>query len=83
MRSAMMLAAVTAAFATLPATAWAEDWCGYGNAAKSLVQCGYSSNTECETAVGKAGMCFVNPEFALNAKHATPLIAAGLAPPRS
>lgn len=63
MRSAMML--VAAALAAMPATAWAEDWCGYGARPKSLIQCGYSTNTECENAVGKAGMCFVNPEFAL------------------
>jgi len=83
MRSAMMLAAAAAAMATMPATAHADDWCGYGAHAKSLIQCGYSSNTECENAVGKTGMCFVNPEFALKARRATPAMAARPASPRS
>jgi Protein of unknown function (DUF3551) len=47
----------------------AADWCGYGSHAKSLIECGYSSVADCESAVGKGGMCFVDPEIAENVKH--------------
>ena len=54
----------------------AAEWCGYASHAKSLIECGYSSDTECESAVGKGGMCFVDPEYALNAKHSMPSLLA-------
>ena len=50
----------------------AAEWCGYGSHAKSLIECGYSSATDCESAVGKGGMCFVDPEYALNIRRVTP-----------
>jgi len=51
----------------------AAEWCGYASHAKSLIECGYSSATECESAVGKGGMCFVDPNYAANEKQSTPL----------
>lgn len=58
---------LAAAFAvTAIGGANAQQWCGYVATAKSIIQCGYSSNTECENATGKGGMCFVDPEVALN-----------------
>jgi hypothetical protein len=53
--------------------AHAEDWCGYAAHAKSVVECGYSTVADCETAIGKGGMCFVDPEIAFNTKLAAPL----------
>ena len=73
MRGGIILAAgLIAATAT---SAHAQEWCGYGATAKSIVQCGYSSNTECESAIGKGGMCFVDPEVALNGKRASTAVA--------
>jgi len=55
---------------TIPA-AQADEWCGYAAKAKSLVECGYSSVSECENALGKGGMCFIDPEVAFNDKGVT------------
>ncbi len=52
----------------------AEGWCGYAARAKSMIECGYTSVTECESAIGKGGMCFVDPDYALNEKRAAPTI---------
>ena len=38
---------------------------------KSLIECGYSSVSECQSALGKGGMCFVDPDTALNRKSRT------------
>ena len=51
--------------------AHAEDWCGYAAREKSLIECGYSSVSECQSALGKGGMCFVDPDTALNRKSRT------------
>jgi hypothetical protein len=60
MRIALMLAlAVTVASTT---AAQAQEWCGFHE--KSMIECGYSSAERCETAVGKQGMCFVDPDEA-------------------
>jgi len=70
MREATMLAvALTVISATI---ARAEDWCGYTAAAKSMIECGYSSVAECESATGKSGMCFIDPDYALNLNRAAP-----------
>ena len=58
-------AALTAISTT---SARAEGWCGYPTRAKALIECGYSTAAECENAVGKGGMCFIDPEYALNIK---------------
>ncbi len=71
MRNGMILAlALTALSATaLSATAArADEWCGYATQKDAVVQCGYMSSAACETAVGKGGMCFVDPDLALNTK---------------
>ena len=58
-------AALTAASAICSATgAQAEEWCGYATRANSVIECGYTNVAECENAVGKGGMCFVDPERA-------------------
>jgi hypothetical protein len=58
----------------LPAAAGAhaEEWCGYASRDKSIIECGYSSVTDCENAVGKGGVCFVDPDYALAVNHAAP-----------
>jgi hypothetical protein len=66
MRGSIILAGVIFLLA-VPA-AQAEEWCGYAAREKSLIECGYSSITECQNALGKGGMCFVDPEVALNRK---------------
>ena len=52
--------------------AYAAEWCGYASHAKSVIECGYSTATECESAVGKGGTCFVDPDYAADAAHQTP-----------
>jgi hypothetical protein len=64
MRRGIILAA---ALITLPATgARADDWCGYASHDNAVVECGYTTAQECENAVGKGGICFVDPDTALN-----------------
>lgn len=79
MRSGIVLAG---ALILMTATgARAEGWCGYAAREKSLIECGYSSVTECESAIGKGGMCFIDPDYALNRKgraqprHGPPTVA--------
>jgi hypothetical protein len=69
MRGEIILAGVIILMA-IPA-AQAEDWCGYGAREKSRIECGYSSISECQSALGKGGMCFVDPDTALNRKSRT------------
>ena len=70
MRTRILLAAAL----TVPAvaTAHADGWCGYTTRDKAVIECGYTTATQCESAVGKGGICFVDPDYALNAKRATP-----------
>jgi len=75
--------ALTALAATgLSATcARANQWCGSAMQKGAVVQCGYRSSADCETAVGKGGMCFVDPDVALDATRAAPTNSTKL-PPR-
>ncbi len=56
----------------------AEGWCGFASHERSRLECGYSGATECQSARRKGGMCFVDPEFALNVKPALPISVTGL-----
>ena len=67
------LAAALTAFSA--SVARADDWCGYATHDNAVIQCGYTTVAECESAVGKGGMCFVDPDTALNIKRATPINA--------
>jgi hypothetical protein len=84
MRCGIILAA---ALAVLPAIvmsatgAQANEWCGYTTHDDAVIECGYTTAADCETAVGKGGMCFVDPDMALNTKRITPASAAKI-PPR-
>jgi len=73
MRQAITLAAALAALSVVPAgAAHAEGWCGYAARVKAMIECGYSSANECESAMGKGGMCFIDPNYALNVRRAAP-----------
>jgi len=72
MRYGFILAAALAAAAVSTTGARADDeWCGYATGGKALIECGYSSVAQCQNAVGKGGMCFVDPEYALETKRPT------------
>jgi hypothetical protein len=77
-------AALAAAAAAMPTTgARADDeWCGYATGDKALIECGYSSVAQCENAVGKGGVCFVDPEYALKTKRPAVVIPANFSPAR-
>ena len=64
--------------ALLSTSVQAEDWCGYAAKDNAVIECGYTTATGCQDAVGKGGMCFVDPDIALNTKRATPVLAAKL-----
>ena len=70
MRGEIILAGII--LLTASPAAQAEEWCGYAAREKSLIECGYSSISECQSALGKGGMCFVDPDTALNRKSRTP-----------
>jgi hypothetical protein len=69
MRGGIVLAA---ALTVLSATgARADGWCGYATHDNAVIECGYTTADQCESAVGKAGMCFIDPDTAFNLTHAT------------
>jgi hypothetical protein len=81
MRHGLMLAIALAAMSTT--SAYADDeWCGYATGDKALIECGYSSVAQCENAVGKGGVCFVDPEYALKTKRPTALQPVNFSPAR-
>ena len=59
-----------------------DEWCGYATGDKALIECGYSSVAQCENAVGKGGVCFVDPEYALKTKRPTALQPVSFSPAR-
>jgi hypothetical protein len=68
--SAAGLAALSA-LALSTKSAQADEWCGYATHDDAVVECGYTTSAECESAVGKGGMCFVDPDMAQNARRMT------------
>ncbi len=75
-QSARTAFAFAAAFATLSATAArADDWCGYATRDNAVIECGYTTIAGCESAVGKGGMCFIDPDVARNLARTTPASA--------
>jgi len=74
MRGGIILIAALALMSTTSVRA--AEWCGYAAHEKSVIECGYSTAAECESAIGKGGMCFIDPNFTLNSRRATPAIAA-------
>jgi hypothetical protein len=83
MRYGLILAASLAAAAASTPSARADDeWCGYAATDKALIECGYSSVAQCQNAIGKGGMCFVDPEYALKTKRPTALQPVTFSPAR-
>jgi hypothetical protein len=68
---AAALAAVAAAAISTTGARADDEWCGYATGDKAPIECGYSSVAQCENAVGKGGVCFVDPEYALKTKRPT------------
>jgi hypothetical protein len=67
---------LAATLTALPTTgARADEWCGYATRDNAVIECGYTTVADCESAVGKGGMCFVDPDTALNLKRAMPVNA--------
>jgi hypothetical protein len=52
--------------------AQAGAWCGSTAHDKAVIECGYTTAARCESAVGKGGLCFVDPYTAMNAARALP-----------
>jgi hypothetical protein len=69
-RLGLFLAAAMTALSSTGARA--DQWCGYATHKDAVIQCGYTTASDCENAVGKGGMCFVDPDLALNTKAAAP-----------
>ena len=85
MRYGLIFAAALAAAAAATSTTGAradDEWCGYATGDKALIECGYSSVAQCENAVGKGGVCFVDPEYALETKRSPAVIPANFSPAR-
>jgi len=70
MRNGIILALTLTALSATGARA--DEWCGYATHKNAVVQCGYMTSADCEDAVGKGGMCFVDPDIALDSKAAAP-----------
>jgi hypothetical protein len=70
-----IVAAAALAAALSSTGAQAEEWCGYAAQDNAVIQCGYSTVADCQTATGKGGTCFVDPYVALNAERRKPLFA--------
>ncbi len=84
MRFGIVIAA--AALALSATGAEADEWCGYTTQPDAVIECGYTTASDCTTAVGKGGMCFVDPDLARyfdHTKAATPLLAAKFTPRHS
>jgi hypothetical protein len=62
----LALVVATALAAVTVNGARADEWCGYATKDNALVECGYTTVADCESAVGKGGMCFVDPDLARN-----------------
>ena len=75
--SAALAAGTAMAFTALSATgAQAQQWCGFNPHPGAVVQCGYSSQQGCETAIGKGAMCYINPYLVMNESSQRPKATA-------
>jgi hypothetical protein len=86
MRCVIILAAaltILPAIAISVTSARADDWCGYATRDNAVIECGYTTVAECESAVGKGGMCFVDPDTALNVTRVKPHSGAAISLRRS
>jgi hypothetical protein len=72
MRSGGIVLAATLT-ALSASAAKADEWCGYASRDNAVIECGYTTAADCEGSVGKRGVCFVDPDLALETKRATRL----------
>jgi hypothetical protein len=47
----------------------AVEWCGYAIHDSAVIECGYTTAADRENSVGKRGLCFVDPDLALEPKR--------------
>jgi hypothetical protein len=78
MRSGIILAAALTALSATGARA--DQWCGYATHKDAVIECGYTTAADCENAVGKGGMCFVDPDLALNTTLVMPVKNTKISP---
>lgn len=76
MRHAIVAAVVGGTFFIPANGAKAEQWCGYAAKDKAFVECGYSTEADCTTSVGKGGECFIDPNYASNLNRTRPRTVA-------
>jgi hypothetical protein len=74
-----IVAAAALAAALSSTGAQAEEWCGYTAQDNAVIECGYSTIADCQTATGKGGTCFVDPDYALNSERKKPVLASAVA----
>jgi hypothetical protein len=51
----------------------ADEWCGYATHDSAVIECGYTTAADCESSVGKRGVCFIDPDLVLKTRRAAPL----------
>jgi hypothetical protein len=66
MRGGIVLAAALIVFSATGVRA--DQWCGYASRDDAVIECGYTTADHCESAVGKGGMRFVDPDLALDTR---------------
>ncbi|MFZ0524281.1 MAG: DUF3551 domain-containing protein [Xanthobacteraceae bacterium] len=81
MRNGIILAVALTALSA--SGAQAEQWCGYAGHKDAVVECGYMTAADCADAVGKGGMCFIDPDLALDTKRIAPMTTAKSSAKRS
>jgi uncharacterized protein DUF3551 len=72
MRCGLIFAVALAVMAMTTGARADDEWCGYAVKDKAIIECGYSTVAECQSAVGNGGMCFIDPDYALDDRRATP-----------
>jgi Protein of unknown function (DUF3551) len=83
MRSGIIIAAaltIVSATGLSATSAQADEWCGYAAHDNAMIECGYTTAADCESAMGKGGMCFLDPDVGLKPRRFTPGLAARLSP---
>jgi hypothetical protein len=81
MRYGIIVAAAVLALSVTGARA--DQWCGYAAKDNAVIECGYTTANGCETAVGKGGMCFIDPDIAFNSQRAETLRSKIFSPLKS
>lgn len=76
MRSGIILTIVLAFVSATAARA--QVWCG--QLTNGTILCGYSNRAECEKAIGKTAMCFINK--ADTPRNSVPTLPPTVVPPR-